>query len=74
VAVTVQDEPASPNVNVLPDTEQVPEALYDTAPDPEPPDDVNDTAAPYVPDVDVTVNALCEIRAIVKGAETYVTA
>ena len=65
VARTTHDEPASPGVNVEPDTVHVPDTTcHDTAPVPEPPDDVSARFEPYVADVDDTVNDDCDARAI----------
>ena len=67
VARTTHDEPASPGVNVAPDTVHVPDTTcHVTAPVPEPPDDVKVNDDPYVADVDDTVNDDCEMRLIVR--------
>ena len=66
VARTTHDEPASPGVNVAPDTEHVPvTTCHDTEPLPEPPDDVSVREEPYLAVVDDTDKAACEVRAIV---------
>ena len=67
VARTTHDEPASPGVNVEPETVHVPDTTcHVTAPVPEPPDDVSARFEPNVADVEVTDKEDCEIRLIVR--------
>ena len=77
VAVT-EHVPADVDVNELDDSEQ-PDAdpsatTYVTAPDVDPPDVANETAVPYVPDVDVTDNGACDAFATVTDTGTVVDA
>lgn len=62
VAVTVH-EPADVADNAEPDTEHpaVPALVtaYETAPEPEPPELVNDNCEPYVTEVELTINDVC---------------
>ena len=49
-----------------PETVHVPDTTdHDTEPEPDPPDEVNESAWPYVADVDVTVNVDWFARLIV---------
>lgn len=69
VATTEHDEPASPNVRIDPRTKHVPlETENETAPVPLPPEVASERPTPYVPDVVVSVNALCATRAMVSEA------
>ena len=75
MATKEHDEPASPNVNTEPLTVHDPDDTAKVnAPLPDPPLVVRDREAPYVPVIEVMVSGLCEIRAMVSGADTYVTA
>jgi hypothetical protein len=66
VARTTHPDPASPGVNVDPDTVHVPDTTtHDTTPPPEPPVVASDNGCPYVADVDETCNVACAARAIV---------
>jgi hypothetical protein len=78
VAVTVH-VPGEVAFNVVPPVIEQPAdpALVTanvTAPVPDPPDDVNETADPYVPLVDVTVNVDWDALFTVRDAEFDVTA
>lgn len=69
VALTTQDEPTTPGVNVEPEMVHVPDTTaYDTAPVPDPPLVASERVVPYVTVVVETVNGACEPLATVAVA------